>query len=206
MRNYTHARIDSGRRSIWNHWSMRWRMFRFSIKLSNSVLKQVGKDQKNLRRDERLCKGLGASDQATLAFMHNEELAKRGERMFERMEWMNECGLVRGENHGGFCTKSFAVLVSEITTGRHRVCVLIMDYTGWSFDFSAVAQFLTSESTIADISSGLGFKTLIRCDVCLFETIICSRKDRLMFFVASNTSSNNAEKCSLCLHWSYWRE
>lgn len=38
-----------------------------------------------------------------------------------------------------------------------------------SFDFSsAVVNFLLSESTIADISSGLGFTTLIRCDVNLF--------------------------------------
>ncbi|CAF4010889.1 unnamed protein product, partial [Rotaria sp. Silwood1] len=31
----------------------------------------------------------------------------------------------------------------------------------------AVTKFLISESTIAYISSKLGFKTLIRCDVCL---------------------------------------
>jgi len=38
-----------------------------------------------------------------------------------------------------------------------------------SFYFSAVMKFLMSEPTIADISSGLGFKTLIRCDVRLFR-------------------------------------
>ena len=39
--------------------------------------------------------------------------------------------------------------------------------------FRAVVAYLTSEATIADISAGLGFTTLIRCDVrfrILFQT------------------------------------
>lgn len=165
MLNYMHVHIDLVRRSILNHYDVQWLMFHFSIKLLNNVLKQVRENWKMEMMNERsLFLGLTASDQTTLAFAHNEDLAKRGERFLWRSSrWKR--GFSRWTNCRRFPKTSFTILVFKISTRRHWVSHSssnsIIDWFS-----SAVTQFLTSESTIADISSGLGFKTLIRCDVC----------------------------------------
>jgi hypothetical protein len=65
-----------------------------------------------------MCLGLSASDQTTLAFTHNEELAKRGEKWIETMKGIF-IDFVRRTNCGRFSATSFTILVSKISTGRH---------------------------------------------------------------------------------------
>ena len=50
MQNCMHVHIDLVRRSISNHWDVQWRMFHFSIKLLNNVLKRVGTKWESSRR------------------------------------------------------------------------------------------------------------------------------------------------------------
>ncbi|CAF0794435.1 unnamed protein product [Rotaria sordida] len=106
---------------------------RFGEKMNIESLRNAMTDASFLNQitKQRTEAGLAATDQTTLSFTHNEELAKRGEEIAEN-----------------FLRRALQFWYPKFPKEG----------------IDAVMEFLISESTIADISLKLGFKTLIRCD------------------------------------------
>ncbi|CAF3377192.1 unnamed protein product [Rotaria sp. Silwood1] len=137
---------------------------RFGEKMNIESLRNAMTDASFLNQiiKQRTEAGLAATDQTTLSFTHNEELAKRGKQIAEN-----------------FLRRALQYWYPKFPQEG----------------IDAVTKFLISESTIAYISSKLGFKTLIRCDVPLPRPTML--QNALFAFIGAIDENNNQSRAEL---------